>query len=134
MDTTQGMFTLKWLMPEGVVHYYTASSFTVVPAGPPDPKRPAHVAPMPGSVVFDIGGGGKGTITRGVVYVLNAQGTTVDTLTLPADEPAQPAPDAQPPAPEPPMEGEVLDPEPAPARKAKTRATARKPRGKPRLS
>lgn len=84
-----GFFTVKWLMPSGFTHYYQTPIVTVVPMNENDAARDPGVMGQPKAVAFNDVSGMACSIDKGVVYILNDKGSTIDRVTLeqPVDMP-----------------------------------------------
>lgn len=107
MSGIPGFFTIKWIMPSGYTHYYQAANLTVAPMTENDINRDPSVMGYPKSVSFTDASGLLCGIDKGVVYILNDKGSTIDRITL--EQPAEmPMP-------------EVLAPEVAPPKGPRTR-------------
>lgn len=94
MNGVPGFFTVKWIMPSGYTHYYQAANLTVVPRRVDDASRSPEVMGLPQAVSFKDSTGAACGIDKGVVYILNDKGSTIDRIILdaPAQE-AMPAPE-----------------------------------------
>ena len=77
-----GFFTVKWLMPSGYTHYYQTPIVTVVPMTENDAARDPSVMGSPKAVAFNDVSGMSCSIDKGVVYILNDKGSTIDRVTL----------------------------------------------------
>ncbi|MFC4731715.1 hypothetical protein [Salipiger abyssi] len=83
-------FTIKHITPDGDTFLCPAAIITCI--GSPIPGGPARgIALPPKKIEFDMGRGDglKGSVSTGVVYVLNQNGKTVDTYHFPLTEAEQ---------------------------------------------
>jgi hypothetical protein len=81
--------TVKWVLPDGGATWFPTDCVAAIPMDSPNGCS-LGVMGLIDRVEFNKGddGGVRASIDRGVVYILNAAGKTIDTITLGLRDPS----------------------------------------------